>query len=66
MPITEAQLLRILPNARPVAGVFVPALNQAMARYRITIGMLTGIACMYVTMANVEPIIYAEECVPAI
>lgn len=35
MPITEAQLLRILPNARPVAGVFVPALNQAMSRYRI-------------------------------
>lgn len=35
MPITEAQLLRILPNARPVAGVFVPALNQAMTRYRI-------------------------------
>lgn len=35
MPITEAQLLRILPNARPVAGVFVPALNRAMTRYRI-------------------------------
>lgn len=35
MPITEAQLLRIMPNARPVAGVFVPALNRALARYRI-------------------------------
>lgn len=34
-PLTEQQLLRILPNARPVAGVFVPALNRAMARYRI-------------------------------
>lgn len=31
-----------------------------------TIGMLTGIGCMYVAMANVEPIIYAEECVLAI
>ena len=30
MQLTEAQLLRILPNARPVAGVFVPALNRAM------------------------------------
>jgi putative chitinase len=37
MPITEAQLLRILPNARPVAGIFVPALNRAMARYDISI-----------------------------
>lgn len=35
MPITDAQLLRIMPNARPVAGVFVPALNRAMARFRI-------------------------------
>jgi len=34
-PLTEQQLLQILPNARPVAGVFVPALNRAMARYRI-------------------------------
>ena len=34
-PLTEQQLLRILPNARPVAGVFVPALNRAMNRYRI-------------------------------
>jgi len=35
MPITEQQLLIILPNARPVAGIFVPALNRAMARYEI-------------------------------
>ncbi|WP_236203940.1 glycoside hydrolase family 19 protein [Pseudomonas protegens] len=35
MPITEQQLLQILPNARPVAGVFVPALNRAMARFKI-------------------------------
>lgn len=34
-PLTEQQLLQILPSARPVAGVFVPALNRAMARYRI-------------------------------
>lgn len=34
-PLTEAQLLRILPNARPVAGVFVPALNRAMSRFKI-------------------------------
>tara|TARA_Y100001951_G_scaffold102430_1_gene109090 strand:+ start:481 stop:1113 length:633 start_codon:yes stop_codon:yes gene_type:complete len=34
-PLTQQQLLQILPNARPVAGVFVPALNRAMARYRI-------------------------------
>ncbi|MBD9680033.1 glycoside hydrolase family 19 protein [Pseudomonas sp. PDM18] len=33
--ITEQQLLRILPNARPVAGVFVPALNAALAEWRI-------------------------------
>ncbi|WP_223532040.1 glycoside hydrolase family 19 protein [Pseudomonas sp. BF-R-30] len=35
MLITRQQLLLILPNARSVAGVFVPALNAAMARYRI-------------------------------
>ncbi|WP_313461710.1 glycoside hydrolase family 19 protein [Pseudomonas nitroreducens] len=35
MPITEAQLLRIYPNASQRAGVFVPALNRAMQRYRI-------------------------------
>ncbi len=33
--LTEYQLLQILPNARPVAGVFVSALNVAMTRYRI-------------------------------
>ena len=36
MPITEAQLLRIYPNAYPRAGVFLPALNRAMQRYQIT------------------------------
>lgn len=35
MPITEQQLLQIFPNARPVAGIFVPALNRAMARWKI-------------------------------
>ncbi|MFJ2676916.1 glycoside hydrolase family 19 protein [Pseudomonas sivasensis] len=35
MPITEQQLLQILPNARPVAGVFVSVLNTAMSRYGI-------------------------------
>lgn len=35
MPLNQQQLLRILPNARPVAGVFVPALNRAMARFDI-------------------------------
>lgn len=35
MPITAQQLLLILPNAGPVAGVFVPALNTAMNRYQI-------------------------------
>ncbi|QEY70519.1 glycoside hydrolase family 19 protein [Pseudomonas denitrificans (nom. rej.)] len=35
MPITEAQLLRIYPNASQRAGVFVPALNRAMQQYRI-------------------------------
>jgi len=34
-PLTEQQLLQILPNARPVAGIFLPALNRAMARFRI-------------------------------
>jgi putative chitinase len=36
MPITEQQLLQILPNAGPRAGVFVPALNRAMIRFGIT------------------------------
>jgi putative chitinase len=35
MPITPQQLLQILPNAGPVAGVFAPALNEAMARFKI-------------------------------
>ncbi len=35
MPITLQQLLQILPNAGPVAGVFVPVLNTAMNRYQI-------------------------------
>ena len=35
MPITTQQLLQILPNAGPVAGVFVPVLNTAMNRYQI-------------------------------
>ena len=35
MPITEQQLLQILPNAGRQAGVFVPVLNAAMGRYGI-------------------------------
>ncbi|QXH53213.1 glycoside hydrolase family 19 protein [Pseudomonas fakonensis] len=35
MPITEKQLLQILPNAGRQAGVFVPALNAAMGKYAI-------------------------------
>jgi putative chitinase len=35
MPITTQQLLQILPNAGPVASVFVSALNDAMARFKI-------------------------------
>ena len=35
MPITQQQLLQILPNAGPVAGVFVPVLNAAMGHYQI-------------------------------
>ena len=35
MPITEQQLLQIIPNAGRQAGVFVPALNTAMNRYGI-------------------------------
>ena len=35
MPITELQLLQILPNAGRQAGVFVAALNTAMNRYGI-------------------------------
>lgn len=36
MPLTQQQLLQILPNAGQRAGVFVPALNRAMQRYQIT------------------------------
>lgn len=35
MPITQQQLLHILPNARTQAGVFVSALNTAMQHYQI-------------------------------
>ena len=35
MPITQQQLLQILPNAARQAGVFVSALNTAMNRYGI-------------------------------
>jgi len=35
MPITEQQLLQILPNAGRNSGVFVPVLNTAMSRYGI-------------------------------
>ena len=35
MSITRQQLLQILPNAGPVAGVFVPLLNAAMVHYQI-------------------------------
>lgn len=35
MPITEQQLLQILPNAGRQAGVFVPVLNTAMDKYGI-------------------------------
>jgi len=43
MPITEQQLLQILPNAGRQAGVFVPALNTAMNRYGI-VGSLRSAA----------------------
>lgn len=33
--ITQQQLLQIFPNAGPVVGVFVTALNDAMARFKI-------------------------------
>lgn len=35
MPVTEQQLLQILPNAGGNAAVFVPGLNTAMNRYGI-------------------------------
>ncbi|WP_330214356.1 glycoside hydrolase family 19 protein [Pseudomonas sp. AM8] len=43
MPITEQQLLQVLPNAGRSAGVFVPALNTAMNRYGI-VGSLRAAA----------------------
>lgn len=35
MQINKQQLLQILPSAGPVAGVFVPAVNTAIAKYAI-------------------------------
>lgn len=35
MPITNQQLLQILPNTGPVAGVFLSALNDAMVHFKI-------------------------------
>ncbi|WP_282412257.1 glycoside hydrolase family 19 protein [Pseudomonas sp. PS01299] len=35
MPITQQQLLQILPNAGKQAGVFAPVLNVAMGRFQI-------------------------------
>lgn len=35
MPITQQQLLQILPNAGAKAGVFAPVLNTAMQRFQI-------------------------------
>ena len=35
MPISQQQLLQILPNAGAKAGVFAPVLNTAMQRYQI-------------------------------
>ena len=35
MPISKQQLLRILPNAGQLAGVFVAVLNTAMVRHQI-------------------------------
>lgn len=32
MPITEQQLLQILPKARTVAGIFLPGENQCVHR----------------------------------
>lgn len=34
-PLTEQQLLQVLPKARPVAGIFLPALNRAALRWKI-------------------------------
>lgn len=35
MPITEKQLLQILPNAGRQAGVFVPGLNATMGKFAV-------------------------------
>ena len=35
MPVTQQQLLQILPNAGVKAGVFAPVLNAAMQKYQI-------------------------------
>lgn len=35
MPITHQQLLQILPNAGHRVGIFLPALNRAMPRFKI-------------------------------
>ncbi len=35
MPITEKQLLQILPNAGRLAGVFVPGLNATLGKFAI-------------------------------
>jgi putative chitinase len=35
MPLTEGQLLKIMPNARLQAGVFISVLNSAMLGYNI-------------------------------
>ncbi|MBK3509391.1 glycoside hydrolase family 19 protein [Pseudomonas sp. MF6747] len=35
MAITLSQLVQILPGARPVAGLFLSALNTAMSRFQI-------------------------------
>ncbi|MFL1501165.1 glycoside hydrolase family 19 protein [Pseudomonas sp. O64] len=42
MPITEQQLLQILPSAGRNAGVFVPALNVAMGKYGIVTRLRTA------------------------
>jgi len=35
MPITTQQLLQILPNAGPVAGVFMPGENKGLQQKKI-------------------------------
>ncbi|MCW1244927.1 glycoside hydrolase family 19 protein [Pseudomonas sp. SAICEU22] len=35
MDLTQQQLLKIMPNARPQAGVFISALNAAMSHHHI-------------------------------